>query len=429
MSSLGIKINPFSPHSPVPPGLFVGRVSELTRIDGALFQTRSGRSSNVLLTGERGIGKTSLLQYTSLAASGKLPIEGVRLNFLVVDIDITPKTTAFTFIKRLEADLRRELGSTEKARSFLNEAWSFIRRWEAAGVSYSPEESERNEEIIVDEFAASLAKTVDRITQASGDLETFSAKKDGVLVLIDEADNASDELSIGSLLKLLSERLSRNGCNKVMFLVAGLPEVKQSLLRSHQSSLRIFDDIVLGRLPSSDVNSIIDICLDEAKRENGVTYSITDTARTMLTNFSEGYPHFIQQFGFCAFARDSDAVIDDSDVSFGAFGKGGALEQIGERYYRDDFYNKIQKDSYRQVLRIMAERLDDWITKEEIKKKYSGKPAILDNAIKALRDRHIIIPKEGEKGVYRLQHKGFALWISLYTRGPNQLPLSTEITE
>ncbi|MDI6740663.1 MAG: hypothetical protein QME74_09920, partial [Candidatus Edwardsbacteria bacterium] len=33
---------------------------------------------------------------------------------------------------------------------------------------------------------------------------------------------------------------------------------------------------------------------------------------------------------------------------------------------------------------------------------------------KALRDRHIIISKEGEKGTYRLQHKGFARWIRMY---------------
>jgi hypothetical protein len=34
----------------------------------------------------------------------------------------------------------------------------------------------------------------------------------------------------------------------------------------------------------------------------------------------------------------------------------------------------------------------------------------------ALRTRHIILSKEGEKGIYRLQHKGFALWINLYAQ-------------
>jgi hypothetical protein len=62
----------------------------------------------------------------------------------------------------------------------------------------------------------------------------------------------------------------------------------------------------------------------------------------------------------------------------------------------------------------MADDLDAWVTRAKIKAKFKGKDSTLNNAIKALRDRHIILPKEGEKGIYRLQHKGFALWIKLY---------------
>ena len=93
----------------------------------------------------------------------------------------------------------------------------------------------------------------------------------------------------------------------------------------------------------------------------------------------------------------------------------GAMEKIGDRYYRDDFYNKIQRDSYRQVLRIMADKDNFWVTKEEVRAKFKGKTTTLDNAIHALRDRKIILAKEGERGMYRLQHRGFALWIKLYT--------------
>ena len=62
----------------------------------------------------------------------------------------------------------------------------------------------------------------------------------------------------------------------------------------------------------------------------------------------------------------------------------------------------------------MANQLDGWVKKKDIKHQFSGKEATLNNALKALRDRHIIISKEGVRGVYRLQHKGFALWIKLY---------------
>lgn len=118
--------------------------------------------------------------------------------------------------------------------------------------------------------------------------------------------------------------------------------------------------------------------------------------------------------------------IDDADVIQGAFGEGGALEQIGDRYYRDDFFNKIGKESYRQVLRIMADKLDAWVTKKEIRQRFKGTTNVLANALKALRDRHIILAKPGEKGVYRLQHKGFALWIKTYTTDPNVLQRSFE---
>jgi len=109
------------------------------------------------------------------------------------------------------------------------------------------------------------------------------------------------------------------------------------------------------------------------------------------------------------------------DVAEGAFTPNGAIRLIGDRYYRDDFYNKIQKDSYRQVLRIMADRLDSWVAKDEIKQTFKGAESVLNNALKALRDRHIILSKEGVRGVYRLQHKGFAFWIKLQTTEPAQL--------
>jgi hypothetical protein len=101
-------------------------------------------------------------------------------------------------------------------------------------------------------------------------------------------------------------------------------------------------------------------------------------------------------------------------VQNGGFNPGGALQLIGDRYYRDDFYGKLQAESYRQVLRIMADKLDDWTTKSEVRARFKGTDAVLTNAIRALRERNIILSKEGEKGTYRLQHKAFASWIKIH---------------
>ena len=391
--------------------MFVGRVTELDKLEAALLQTRSGQPTNFMLTGERGIGKTSLLDYLKDVAAGSIENDSEKSSFLVIETDVDKKTTALGLVRKIELGLRRELGKSEKARKWLSGAWQFLQRAEAAGISLR-EKRESDADLVVEEFAYSLAETVNRVTSAPSD-DTFTAKYDGLLLLIDEADNASADLGLGSFTKLLLERLQRQNCERVMVGLAGLPEVRQVLLDSHPSSLRLFEEVPLSRLSDSEVKSVIKICLERANKVNDQKTMITPEAEQILINLSEGYPHFIQQFGYCAFAADADGLIDRSDVMDSALGKRGGLEIIGDRYYRNDFYNKIKKDSYRQVLRIMADKHDGWVTKAEIKEKFDGKESTLDNAIQALRERHIILSQEGQRGVYRLQHRGFALWIKL----------------
>jgi hypothetical protein len=410
-----IRVNPFKPTSPVNPGMFAGRGTELERLESHLLQTQAGHASNFMITGERGIGKSSLLNYLKWVAKGEVPIDGRKMNFLVIDSDVDPSTTQLGLARKIELALNRELGKSEPARKFLRDAWTFLQRVEVAGTKMTAAAAHENGELLLEEFSYNLGEIAQRITSTPRDTDALNAAYDGILILLDEADNSSKDLQLGSFAKLLTERLQRRGCDCVMIGLAGLPELRSVLAASHPSSLRLFEEVPLDRLSDDDVGVCVDLCLKRANRENARITTVDSEAVDLLANLSEGYPHFIQQFGFSAFEADKDYTITTEDVTDGAFGKRGALEQIGDRYYRDDYYGKIQQDSYRQVLRIMADKLDGWISKEEIRRKFRGTASTLDNAIKALRERHIILSKEGERGVYRLQQKGFALWIKLYT--------------
>lgn len=420
------RINPFRPNSPVSPGMFVGRLAQLEALEDALRQTRAGRPKGFMLTGERGIGKTSLLQYFKWVAQGHIEIAvGDKVNFLVVELDLDTSSTDVGIIRRVELGLRRELSKTEPARSFLSKGWEFLKRVEAFGVNLRDGERTMDPETLHDEFAHSLANTASRITEADAS-SVFGAKYDGVLILIDEADNAPKSLRLGALLKLLVERVQRHGCERLMIGLAGMPTLREVLREGHPSSLRIFDELQLDILSRDETSMVIDRALEEANTENSEKTAIDEGGRVALVSLSEGYPHFIQQFGYSAFAADTDLVIDKDDVGNGAFGPMGAMEKIGDRYYRDDFYNKIQKDSYRQVLRIMADNENRWVSKASIRSKFRGKGSTLDNAIHALRERKIILTKEGERGIYRLQHRGFAFWIKLYTTDRRELQMQLE---
>ena len=249
--------------------MFVGRVTELDKLESHLLQTRALQPVNFLLTGERGIGKTSLLDYIKDVARGRiaLGVEGdEKVSFLVVETDIDQRTTQLALAKKIELGLRRELGKSEKARSFLTEAWKFLQRLEAGGVALK-EKSGPDSDLIVEEFAYSLADTINRVTNESAE-DLFSAKYDGLLLLIDEADNSSADLHLGNFLKLLTERLQRNDCQAVMVGLAGLPDVRRVLLDSHPSSLRLFEEVQLGRLSNDEVKTVIDFGIKRANESN-----------------------------------------------------------------------------------------------------------------------------------------------------------------
>lgn len=408
--------------------MFAGRLAELEQLEAGLLQTRARTPQNFMIVGERGIGKSSLLLYIKYLAEGKIPVDGETVRFLVVDTDLHKSVTPFGFVKKIQLAVRENLATSEKARSFLKEAWEFLQRIEAGGFGLAPRAGEPVDETMLDEFSYSLSNTVTRI--CSSDDSVFGAHYDGMLILIDEADNASKELGLGVFLKLLLERLQRRDCENVMVVLSGLPELRHVLIDSHESSIRLFEELELERLEPQDVRSAIEQGLKRAGELNERPFSMDETAIDFLVGLSEGFPHFVQQFCYSAFEAADGDHIEVGHVASGAVGERGAVERIGNRYYRDDFYRKIQKESYRQVLRIMAEHLDEWVTKDQIRKDFTGKASTLDNAIYALRSRHIIVSKEGTRGVYRLLNKAFAYWIKLYATKPkDMLSRQLSITE
>lgn len=398
------RYNPFKPNHPIFGGLFAGRYDEIERIDNALFQTSYENPTNLLFLGERGIGKTSLLLLSKYFANGEIKWNEKKHNFLTIQINLTPSTTIIDLIIKIKKQLEKELHKINSTQKIIDNVWKFIKRIEVSGFKINETASGSREQII-DDFTFSLSETVKKIT--SGELS-----KDGIVILIDESDTANQELGLGSFLKNLTETLVSENSNKVLFILTGLPIVVESLTKSHESSLRLFEKHQLKPLEEKDVKYIINKAIEDInskspdniiKMENGVIEKFYE--------LSEGYPHFLQQIGFSAISDLETNILTAKIVENAMYKKGGALDLIGRRYYSDLFYNKINVESYRQILKIMANKWNQWISKTEIRKEFTGSGSELNNGINALRKRNIILTKKGVRGVYRLQWMSFAFWI------------------
>lgn len=159
------KINPYRPNNPAPPGMFAGRIDEIKALENGLYQTKNGNQCHFLITGERGIGKSSLITYIKPTAKGNIIAPGFdKFNYVVVPTVISNKSTLVSFIKLIERNLKRELGKIEKVRKYLDETWGFVQRLKIMDSGIDKVTTNEDLDLVIDDFAYSLAQTCNRIT-------------------------------------------------------------------------------------------------------------------------------------------------------------------------------------------------------------------------------------------------------------------------
>lgn len=387
----------------VGPGMFVGRSEELTAVSRCLFQAKNGNPQHFLVMGERGIGKSSLLMYVDLLASGKVPgPDRAALQFLTASVDLGNCHSRFDVIRKLARGLKQAAADHLTAREAAKSLWEWLTNWEVMGVKYAKPSVELDMEEVLDDLVARLDAFC---KETLGHL-------DGILILIDEADRPSGDAGLGATLKLMTERLSKRGCHRVLIGMAGLPSVMARLRESHESSPRLFHTLPLKPLELEERKHVIELGLLSAAEKNHVVTRITPDALVFIAHLSEGYPHFVQQFAYDAFEEDEDDDITMEDVAEGAYKEGGALSQLGDKYFAEMYHARIGSEEYRRVLDAMAPSGDEWVARKEIIRLSGVTEANVTNALATLKGKHIIIQDETRRGYYRLPTRSFGAWIN-----------------
>jgi Cdc6-like AAA superfamily ATPase len=397
------KYNPFRPNSVVTPGMFCGRFEEITTIDTSLSQTKHGNPQHFIILGERGIGKSSLFLVECMVATGSLDtFFGDKLNFIVVNITLDVSDTFYTIIKKIMGEFRRQLARRDKLKSIALAAWDFISRVEAAGVRVRGQDRTPDES----ELLGLLQNDFVKVLTSLGD------EADGILLLIDEADKPPVSANLGLLCKLLTEHLTRNNCDHLLIGLAGLPSLVETLRGSHESSPRLFTSLDLKPLEPNEREKVIERGCKEANEKNSKETTITDEAKAMLSKISEGYPHFLQEFAYCAFENDNDYTVDSADVQESLFKENGAFDQLGKKYF-DQYYRTPGSDDYRTVLDTMSYHGDEWVQRSQIIEESKLKASTVDNALRTLKGHDIIIQNPLRSGQYKLPTQSFAVWLQV----------------
>jgi Cdc6-like AAA superfamily ATPase len=402
---MSLRFNPFQPNKIVAPGMFVGRVNELDQIEKNLFQAKHGNPQNFLIVGERGIGKSSLLLYVDyLARKGDTAGSDIIFNFATVSVDLGSCTSELDIVRAVARGIKRALDEQQVALEATKSILEFLSNWEILGVRYHKSESDIDPEDACDELVQKIAAFCN----------TLQGELDGILILLDEADQPPSAANLGKFCKYFTERLTKRQCNRVALGLAGLPTILARLRESHESSPRLFEILSLEPLEVSERREVVKRGIEQANVKNLETTFISNDALDSIAELSEGYPHFVQQFAYSAFDVDTDKNVTIEDVLSGAYRENGAISQLGRKYFDEMYFGKISSDDYRLVLNTMATHADNWVSRKQIIEHSKLKDSTVNNALAALKSRNIILTDEARKkqGFYRLPTKSFAVWIN-----------------
>ena len=333
-----VVINPFQPGHPVPPGIFAGRLQQLNEISTCIYQTAVFNPQNVLITGERGIGKTSIAMVTKAIAEKEIIWKKGFLEkpFVVVNVSIQEGTPSEIVIAQAIKELDLTIGpSLKNIKATLKDFIGQFSELKLLGSGYTVKDKSHNPREIYLEAEKCIRKTAKFLKENTKGPNT-------ICIILDELDKMEDFGGFASFWKVVQESLAYDNCRNFMLVLVGMPIIKEQLSQSHESFLRMFVPVTLDRMPDNEAKMIIEKALETGKPKK----SISKEAVKEILFYSENYPHLIQELGYSSFKMSNSNEIVKEDIKTGLDGNDlyeGSANKLGKLFF-SKMYKEIRKN-------------------------------------------------------------------------------------
>ncbi len=387
--------SPFTPGVPVPIEFFVGRENEITEIVTKVAKSASMKTlERVFITGERGIGKSSLCRMAVRIAEEKHEVIGLH-------VFLGGVTSLEEMVRRIFERLLQE----SRDRSWFDGVKGFlgnhIKEVGLFGVSLAFDAPQRDLSQAVSDFGPTLRKLLSRI----------GAQRKGLMIVLDDLNGLAGSNAFANWLKsLVDEIATARDPLPLTLVLAGLPERRRQLLETQPSLDRVFDLIAIRPFDEAQTKQFFQHALQK------VNVAVTPEALNIFWQFSGGYPVFLHEIGDAAFKADTDGTIEKRDAQDGVI---SAAKVIGAKYIEPKVLAAIWSERYRGILRkitpVEAPHEFTRFTKAELMGRISPEEAkVLNNFLQKMKRLGVIHQSaEMGKGHYQFTSALYALFFLL----------------
>lgn len=330
-------VDPFTPDLPInSPDRFSGRKKEIDSIIDSLFQLVNENPKHTIITGDRGIGKSSVLMQAKFFAEGNFELA----NRLKIDpgvdsyqfvcawhdcaTDQNPSILASGILSQLKNSLENILG---KIKLELNVAGILKIGQKDSSVASITE--------IVDMFCSEISKAAKKASESD---------KSGIILFFDELDRVQPNSGVATFFKLTAEKLSRDNIKNVAFFAGGITGAIQNLEEEHGSIYRTFKDIPLPRLDKPEVEEILKTGFD------AVSCTYEDDVINLVFDICAGYPEPVHLIGSQLLKTDLDDNLSTDDFN-------NAKKEVVETLRRNKLSTSLKSagsGKYQVILEAMA---------------------------------------------------------------------------
>src|SRR3989338_395556 len=331
MDNLNKGKSPFYPGQPVPVDFFIGRFKEIERIIRTVKQVELGKPQAVFLSGEYGIGKSSLASFLRFYAERNNHILGIHV-FLG-----GAETLEDVAIKTVEAVIKQQIYEETKLEKIRNLLAKYIGQQSLFGLNIN--------------FDALKA---DALNLSQGYLpflrELLNRFKDdnvkGIMLILDEINGMTGNKQLAHFIKgLVDENAVSKTPLPLLLMLCGVEERRKQMIDNHQPIERIFDVVEINPMNEKEMAEFFTTSF------NSVNMTVSEEAMVFLRRYSAGFPKLMHIVGDNILWLNNDSLVDKDDAIAGIV---AAAEEIGKKFVDQQVYNALRSSDYRSILTKLA---------------------------------------------------------------------------
>ena len=384
--------SPFTPGQPVSPELFVGRSVEVERLAGYAADAANDRFQVAFLSGERGIGKSSI-------ASVIRSIVEHRYNMLTVHVFLAGVTSTE---KAVELVFDRLLKDSQDSNWYTEIEDLFKKQVTEVGlfgarVGFAPKPDALQQ--ITQSFDEALATIYDRI----------SGHSQGIMLVLDDINGLARSDEFANWLKSFVDTVATAKKPLPLFLLlVGLEERRRELIANHESLARVFHLVDIRPWSDEEAEEFF------VRTFTSVGMTFADDALDFLVNYTGGLPVLGHEIGDAVFRVMEGEVVGHKTVLSGVV---RAARIVGSKHIEPTVIEAIRSAKYRSILRKVSAKDMVFKRSEVLEELGSGERSVLDNFLRKMRDLGVLeqVPDHGP-GYWRFTSVLHRLYFILTSR-------------